>query len=44
MCFKFTELTKVGSKVEELLNLLSKILKEDKRREKELKVNLDNWL
>lgn len=35
---EFTELTKVGSKVEERLETLGKILEEDKKREKELEV------
>ena len=36
--FVFAELAKVGVRVEELLESLSKLLEEDKKREKELQV------
>lgn len=41
--FCFAELTKVGVRVEELLESLSKILEEDKKREKELQVYYNNY-
>lgn len=38
--FIFVELTKVGSKVEDILISLAKMLEEDKQKEKELVVGL----